>query len=660
MPTNAYPATTAAPQRVLIVEDEFAVANDLQQIVERAGYVVSAIAFTVAQALALQQQRPDLVLLDIYLKGSQTGIDLARQLNAETIPFVFVSANVNAGVLEEVKATQPAGFLVKPFREKDVLVALEIAHYRHAHGEEARLRREQALQLALLETFAEPTDWRQQCQQVARLFQTYIPFDFFSLDQAAGPELVPFRSYGFFRVGQEYQTIQAEDLLRMTGLTPPKYQALRAQAPGQDLALFNGPEFEETLRKNPLKQLLAKTFRLQSHAVLPLQTAHCGTYYLCFFSRQPQTYQPYHLRLLRQLQPSLTLAVDRLMAFGRIEQLSEQLRQENTYLLEEVKTGANYEEIIGESPLLRAVYQSVKKVAPTDYTVLILGETGTDKELIARVVHGQSVRRSKTLIKVNCATLPPQLIESELFGHEKGSFTGATDKRIGKFELAHGGTIFLDEIGELPLELQPKLLRVLQEGEIERIGGSGPIASDVRIIAATNRDLTLEVSAGRFRADLFYRLNVFPIHLPPLRDRLEDLPLLLNYFLEKIAKKLGKQLTGVSADSLRQMRQYAWPGNIRELKHLLERAAIMTLTPEVSLVEPLVAPTLPHSSAAEEPSAPVVKSYLQAERDNVLAALQQTNYRIWGRNGAAELLGIKPTTLESRMLRLGIYKSQGS
>jgi transcriptional regulator with GAF, ATPase, and Fis domain len=370
------------------------------------------------------------------------------------------------------------------------------------------------------------------------------------------------------------------------------------------------------------------------------------------------------------LRPSLTLTIDRLLAFDHIERLSERLRQEVTYLQEEVKTGANFEEIIGQSPQLLEVFRSIGQVAPTDYTVLVLGETGTGKELIARAVHNRSARKGKALIKVNCAALPPQLIESELFGHEKGSFTGATEKRIGKFELAHGGTIFLDEIGEMPLELQPKLLRVLQEKEIERVGGKGPIACDVRIIAATNRNLQEEVAAGRFRADLFYRLNVFPVRLPALRDRKEDLLPLATFFLQKISKKLGKKLSGLSEASLRQMQQYGWPGNIRELEHLLERAAIMTTTPVVSLVEPLggQAPADgPQPAAAASGSTvtgpavagtpPTAKPYEQAERDNIIAALKQSNYRIRGKGGAAEILDIKPTTLESKIARMGITRN---
>jgi transcriptional regulator with GAF, ATPase, and Fis domain len=296
------------------------------------------------------------------------------------------------------------------------------------------------------------------------------------------------------------------------------------------------------------------------------------------------------------------------------------------------------------------VFRSIGQVAPTDYTVLVTGETGTGKELVARAVHNLSRRKGRTMVKVNCAALPPQLIESELFGHERGSFTGATDKRIGKFELAHGSTIFLDEIGELPLELQAKLLRVLQEKEIERIGGKGPIVVDVRIIAATNRNLQAEVAAGRFRSDLYYRLNVFPLLVPPRRERPEDVLPLTMHFLQKIGKKLGKPLTGLAASMLQQLQQYPWPGNIRELEHVLERAAIMARATTLELAEPLLASPLPPGTYAPGP----VKPMQDAMRETILAALAQANNRIRGRGGAAELLHLKPTTLESRMKKLNI------
>ncbi|HEX8528508.1 MAG TPA: sigma 54-interacting transcriptional regulator [Cytophagales bacterium] len=669
MPTLAAPAPPAAghapSQTVLIVEDEFAVANDLRRILEKSGYRVSGIAFSVPKALELiAQQRPDLVLLDIHLKGPRTGIDLARLLTREDIPFVYVSANTNTSILEEVKTTQPYGFIVKPFREKDVHVALEIAHYRHAHRIELRLRQEQSLQIALTDTLSGDQEWADRLLRVARLFQPHIPFDFLimGLEKDDGPEA--FRPLSFYRTGRdEYQQISKENFLHMTGLTPGKYQQIRPSVQGsyEQESLCTGADFEALCRKNPLKLLIANTFHLQSNLMLPLGTARDGTFLLSFYSRLPQAYSPEHLQLLLRLRPSLTLTIDRLLAYQQIERLSEQLRQENTYLQEEVKTVANFEQIIGTSPQLLEVFRSIGQVAPTDYSVLVLGETGTGKELIARAVHNRSTRKGKALIKVNCAALPPQLIESELFGHEKGSFTGATEKRIGKFELAHGGTIFLDEIGEMPLELQPKLLRVLQEKEIERVGGKGPIPCDVRIIAATNRNLQEEAAQGRFRADLYYRLNVFPVRLPPLRERKEDLGALSEYFLQKISKKLGKPLRGLSPASLRQMHDYGWPGNIRELEHLLERAAIMATSAEVSLVEPLGGATVAPApqAVATQPavaSPAPAKSYEQAERDNIVAALTQSNYRIRGKGGAAEILNIKPTTLESKLARMGISR----
>lgn len=660
MPINTtnFPSLT---QTILIVEDEFAVANDLRLILEKAGYRVSGIALSVAKALEINRQhRPDLVLVDIHLKGAETGIDLARQLSEDNIPFVFLSANTNASILEAAKATKPYGFLVKPFREKDVLVALEVAHYRHAHSVEVQVRQEQALQIAITDALSEEGDWEERLLMVARLFQPHIPFDFFTIGLENDMAVNTFRSCSFFRVGHdEYQTIQTDTFLQMTGLTLIKYNQIRAQSKFDRSAIYNEDDFDAICRRNPLKQLIARTFRLHSNLTMLLRTAHNGEFYISFFSRQPDTYQPHHLTLLQRLKHSLTLTIDRLLAFDKIEQLSEQLRQENTYLQEEVKTGANFEEIIGTSPTLVTVFKSIEQVAPTDYTVLIQGETGTGKELIARAVHNRSARRTKPLIKLNCAALPANLIESELFGHEKGAFTGATDKRIGKFELANGGTIFLDEIGELPLELQPKLLRVLQEKEIERVGGKGPIPCDVRVIAATNRNLQQEAVAKHFRQDLYYRLNVFPINLPPLRDRKEDLVLLSNYFLQKIAKKLGKKLTGLSEATLRQMSEYHWPGNIRELEHLLERAAIMSATPVVSLVEPLHEKVIPVQSPASPSQVfDIVKPFDQAERDNILVALKLANYRIRGKGGAAELLKIKPTTLEAKMVRMDIRKNR--
>jgi transcriptional regulator with GAF, ATPase, and Fis domain len=293
--------------------------------------------------------------------------------------------------------------------------------------------------------------------------------------------------------------------------------------------------------------------------------------------------------------------------------------------------------------------RNVERVAPTDSTVLVTGETGTGKELIARAIHNLSPRKSKPLVKVNCAAIPAGLIESELFGHEKGAFTGALTKKIGRFELADKGTIFLDEIGELPLDLQAKLLRVLQEGEFERVGGTQTFRVNVRVIAATNRDLEHLSRTGQYRPDLYYRLNVFPIHLPSLREREGDIPLLAQYFVRKCATNLGKKIDRISESMMVALRQYAWPGNIRELEHVIERAVILT---EGSSLEPIEFSTGARGGVAM----PSVMTLEERERLHIMDILEQTGWRVSGKDGAADLLGLKPTTLEARMKKLGIMR----
>ena len=465
---NSVKATTPAVEiggRILIVEDEYVVASDLQFILENAGYSVIGIAASVSEAREfMEAQKPDVVLLDIFLQGKGTGMDLAGQLTLAGIPFVYLSANSNQSVLEQAKATQPYGFIVKPFREKDLLITLQMILYRHAHRIELRLRQEQTLQIALTDTLSRNGDWEERLLEVTRLLQPHIPSDFLIMGLENDKDLDAFRSCSFYRTGpDEYQTIKVENFLQMTGLTLDKYQRIRNGLDNGREAVYNGADFEAACRRNPLKALIASTLHMQSNLIMPLRTAQNGTFFLSFYSRRPDTYTAGHLQLMERLRGSLTLTIDRQLAFDQIERLSDRLRQENTYLQEESKTTANFEEIIGTSPSLLRVFNQVSQVAAADTSVLILGESGTGKELIARAVHNLSLRRGKLLVKVNCAALPANLIESELFGHEKGAFTGATDRRIGKFELAHGGTIFLDEIGEMPLELQTKLLRVLQE-----------------------------------------------------------------------------------------------------------------------------------------------------------------------------------------------------
>jgi transcriptional regulator with GAF, ATPase, and Fis domain len=334
-----------------------------------------------------------------------------------------------------------------------------------------------------------------------------------------------------------------------------------------------------------------------------------------------------------------------------MEQEKARLEAQNVYLKEEIKGAHNFEEIIGSSSSLKKVLKNVERVAPTDSTVLLLGETGTGKELIARAIHNLSSRKDRVLVKVNCAAIPAGLIESELFGHEKGAFTGALSRKIGRFELADGATIFLDEVGDLPLDLQTKLLRVLQEGEFERLGNPKTIKVDVRVIAATNRDLENAVRDGAFRADLYYRLNVFPIRLPALRERQEDIPLLTKYFAGKYAAKIGKKIDTIPQASIDALSAYAWPGNIRELENVIERAVILSQGSDLDLAD-----WLPKPAAASAPSQGTVPTIEEVERAHILATLRRTGWRVSGEQGAAKLLGLKPTTLEARMKKLGIER----
>ena len=335
-------------------------------------------------------------------------------------------------------------------------------------------------------------------------------------------------------------------------------------------------------------------------------------------------------------------------AHEELYRMKNQLEAENVYLQQELQRDSSFGEIVGESDAIKYVLFKVTQVAPTDTTVLISGETGTGKELIARAIHEASSRKDHPLIKVNCAALSPNLIESELFGHEKGAFTGAGARKPGRFELADGGTIFLDEIGELPLELQVKLLRVIQENEFERLGGTKTIKADVRIIAATNRNLKLDVEHGKFREDLWYRLNVYPITVPPLRQRREDIPLLVEHFVNGYAKKFGKTITSVSPKSLQRLHEHSWPGNVRELANAIERAVIHAKGSVLQLIDGF-------ELAAEQQSFST-KTLGEVERDYIMDTLEHTGWRIEGPNGAANILGMNPSTLRTRMLKLGIHR----
>lgn len=453
--------------KILIVEDQFIEAKSLNVILTNAGYATCTIARSVTAALSIiEKEKPDLVLVDIFLQGEGNGIDLGKILSEKNMAFVYLSANSNRQILEEAKPTKPYGFMVKPFRAKDVLIMLDVALYLHKN-----------------------------------------------------------------RIAEK-------------GETP---------ASPKSSAVILPPEFSK---------------------------------------------------------------------------------------------------LIGKSARFMETLTRAKMVGATDTSVLILGESGTGKEMTAHSIHKVSARHYKPFIVVNCGTLPHNLIESELFGHEKGSFTGAITRREGKFELADGGTIFLDEIGELPLELQVKFLRVLQEREIEPIGGK-PKKINVRVLAATNKDLEEEVAAGRFRIDLYYRLNVFPLMLPPLRERKEDIPLLANHFINKYSTEQGRPSPVLSAHATEMLMQYDWPGNIRELENAIQRNIVIA---NGAIIEALDIPSSKRIVGQGSNNKAGFKTMIENERDHILSVLQSCNWKISGKGGAAQILDINVNTLNSRMKKLGIRR----
>jgi len=420
-------------------------------------------------------------------------------------------------------------------------------------------------------------------------------------------------------------------------------------------------DLDEVVRRPVVPKYLQMNYDvgIREAILSPLKDGEKNTGILIILMTEKSRLSQNNINLIQGVSDQLSIAVANIKANEKIEQqlieinqYKKQLEEENLYLQEEIQTTHNYSELIGTSSEMKKIFELVSRVAGSDSSVLILGETGTGKELIARAIHSTSLRKDKVMIKVNCATLPANLIESELFGHERGSFTGATEKRIGKFELANNSTLFLDEVGELPLDLQVKLLRVLQEKEIERVGGRTTIKTNVRIIAATNRDLQKEVQTGSFRSDLFFRLNVFPINIPSLRERKEDIPLLATHFLTKHARKSMKLNMSFSGRVIAELTAYEWPGNVRELEHLVERSVLLS---NGRVVEHVYLPSSRNDGESLLPDNGI-KTIDQVEREHIISVLKRCNGKVSGTGGAAELLKIPATTLSSKILRLKIGK----
>lgn len=625
-------------EKILIVEDEFIQANGLRLILENAGFAVCELAESVAWAReVIRKEKPSLVILDIQLDGELTGIDLAKELRAAGIGFIYLSANSSQSVLEEAKLTEPFGFLVKPYREKDVLIAIEIAKYRQRQDEEARARQKQMLEKNLTYILQHPGNIHEKLPQLAMALQPEIPFDLWVLHAAnkqnGHPSAIGLHRNGF----GVYNLIELEQ--RATSVYPSKANEIA-------FSYINGSDQDLNSAADGFSKAIASRYGMQSllHCVLPTEKGPVSLYFYSSFSN---AYTPAHVAFLKMTSYLLTPVFEKLCSAENADTVFPAKG-----MLTGKQQGDAFKEIVGKNAALLKVFDYVSRIAPLDTAVLVLGESGTGKEQIARLVHELSARKNGPFVVVNCAALPANLMESELFGHEKGAFTGAMDKRIGKFESAKTGSIFLDEIGELSHDLQVKLLRTLQEKEVQRLGGNKTIRLDVRVIAATNRNLEKEVAEGRFRLDLYYRLCAFPIELPPLRDRKDDIPLLAAHFLKAFTNKTGREMK-IAPNAMEQLLQYHWPGNIRELQHVVERSAV--LSSFTSIEEFLFPVNISKKDNLSQNTAP--QSMEEAERTHIINALKKCNNRIYGPGGAAELLKLPPTTLASKIKKLGIDKN---
>jgi DNA-binding NtrC family response regulator len=640
---------SAMSLKVLIVEDQFLEARSLGAMVGNAGHTVDGIAKSVAQASALiQKSRPNIVLVDIHLKGDLTGIDLARRLDQQSIPFIYISANSNASILEQAIATKPYGFLVKPFSEREIVVALNIAMFLY-HDRREFLTRQRTWLRDLLKNIISAEDAKEEkALSIIRTLTSFLPFDFVMIDTDLGEEsggaIFRYQRKGFDEY-VEYDSPNPQDHCEIS-ITDIK-SARRTNSQSRAAYFLNTDELLKDAADDPIRAQIVKTKNFKTKLWLPFLKSGEVEMAMVFYCRNDERYTSDHLNLILSVQDLLAEVVRGvrvpMSASGFANKPSVSIAP-NQLLKPRI------EGIIGQSPKLLEALDKVLQVAPYDNTVLILGETGVGKEGIVKAIHRLSARKAKPLIKVNCAAIPINLVESELFGHEKGAFTGALERRVGKFEQAAGGTLFLDEIGELPMEVQTKLLRAIQEKEIERVGGRTIIHVDVRIITATNRNLLHEIANGRFRLDLYYRINVYPIKLAALRERREDISVLAAYFLQMYGSSINRSALTIAPAAMKQLVEYEWPGNIRELQHLIERHVLECKTGVIEWFEMPEAIPLPDNIGG----AMEIKPFAAMDRDHILTALRRCNGKISGKGGAAEMLRLPPSTLSSKIKRLGI------
>lgn len=527
---------------------------------------------------------------------------------------------------------------------KQVAVAVEnTLNFTRAHQAEQEIRRQlerERLMLEINNAVVSHLSLRDLLKAISLSLRRVIPHDaaLLTLHEPGGNQL-RLHALDLHMFG----TVPFEEGVLISLHDTPEGQAIASRqsvlvGPLVDLTRFSSPWVRHAVENG-----------VRSGCAVPLITHDRTVGALSVVSANENAFNEVDAGLLSQCAKQIAIAVENVLAYQEIANLKDKLNKERLYLQDEIRSELNFEEIIGESPAIKQVLQQVSIVAPTDSTVLILGETGTGKELLARAIHDRSKRRERTFVKLNCAAIPTGLLESELFGHERGAFTGAIATKVGRFELADGGTLFLDEVGDIPLELQSKLLRVLQEQEFERLGSTRTIKVSVRLLAATNRDLAEMVESKLFRSDLYYRLNVFPLTVPALRDRRQDIPLLVRYFVQQFARRMDKAIDTIPTQTITALCRYNWPGNIRELENLIERAII--LTQSTSLYVPL---TELKSRAGDEIPSPATLE--ETERQHISRVLKSTKWVIGGPTGAAAQLGMKRTTLQSKMQRLGIVR----
>ncbi len=595
-----------------------------------------------ASAWVYEQQQPILIPSLAEETRFHVGMDALRGIGVQSVCFFPLTTAMRRLGAIGFGSVKPFAFdegSVTFLHQVAKLVAVAVDNVLH-HQDLARDRDRLRLLLEVNNAVVSHLDLEQLFPAVSACLRRVIQHDGSSLllcDEATGRwriHVLDFdRNESFIEEGRIEESTQSPSCLAITT---------------GNAALFGEQELLAMAGTSPCAQDLLDR-GVKSFCSIPLLSRHHALGALNVGRRRDAGFDPDDVQLLGQVAQQIAIAVENALAFREIAALKDTLAKEKVYLEEEIQTAYNFEEIVGESRALKHVLKQVQTVAATDSTVLILGETGSGKELIARALHNLSDRRERTFVKLNCAAIPTGLLESELFGHEKGAFTGAIATKIGRFELADRGTIFLDEVGEIPLELQVKLLRVLQEQEFERLGSTRTMRVNVRVVAATNRDLSHMVDAQQFRSDLYYRLKVFPVTVPPLRERVEDIPVLVRHFVQKFAARMKKRIESVPTDAMRALQAYGWPGNVRELENFVERAVILSSGSELFVpAAELKRPALPPSGSAA--------TLEEAERDHILKALRETNWVIGGSSGAAARLGMKRTTLQSKMQKLGIAR----